>query len=76
LAGLARSSFYYQQKALLVADKHAKLKEQILVIYHQHKGRHGYRRITAAMRRLGLIVNHKTIQRLMGQLGLKISCAY
>jgi len=71
LAGLARSTFYYQQQALLVEDKHAKLKDHIRVIYHRHKGRYGYRRITAVIRQLGLIVNHKTVQRLMGKLGLK-----
>lgn len=71
LAGLARSTFYYRQKLLVVEDKHAKLKESIRAIYHRHKGRYGYRRITAAIRHLGLKVNHKTVQRLMGQLGLK-----
>ena len=35
------------------------------------KGRYGYRRITAALRKLGHRVNHKTVQRLMGQLQLK-----
>ena len=71
LAGLARSTFYYQQQVLLIEDKHAKLKEHIHTIYHRHKGRYGYRRITVAMRQLGLTVNHKTVQRLMGQMELK-----
>ena len=71
LAGLARSTFYYQLQALLVEDKHMKLKESIKTIYHCHKGRYGYRRITAAIRRLGHTVNHKTVQRLMGEMGLK-----
>lgn len=72
-AGLARSTFYYQQKALQVADKYAAVKEQILAIYEQHKGRYGYRRITAMLRRQGSAINHKTVQRLMDQLQLK-SC--
>ena len=71
LAGLARSTFYYQQQALLAEDKHALLKDKIRAIYEQHKGRYGYRRITVAIRQLGLIVNHKTVQRLMGDMGLK-----
>jgi putative transposase len=71
LASLARSTFYYQLQALLVEDKHVKLKESIQTTYHRHKGRYGYRRITAAIRQRGLIVNHKTVQRLMGELGLK-----
>ncbi|WP_257215295.1 IS3 family transposase, partial [Pseudomonas syringae] len=39
--------------------------------FYEHKGRYGYRRITAALRRAGHLVNHKTVQKLMGQLGLK-----
>lgn len=70
-AGLARSSFYYQQNLLRLTDKHASLKVRIRSIFDRHKGRYGYRRITAAIRREGIIVNHKTVQRLMGGLGLK-----
>lgn len=71
LAGLARSTFYYQVQAVRGEDKYAELKENIKAIYHRHKGRYGYRRITAALKQLGLIANHKTVQRLMGELGLK-----
>jgi putative transposase len=71
VAGLARSTFYYQQKALLAGDKHALLKGRIRTIFERHKGRYGYRRITESIRQLGERVNHKTVQRLMGMLGLK-----
>lgn len=71
LAGLARSTFYYQQKARLLGDKHANLKAGIRTLYERHQGRYGYRRITAALQHLGTVVNHKTIQRLMQELGLK-----
>lgn len=71
LAGLARSTFYYQQKAQLVGDKYADLKKSIRALYERHQGRYGYRRITAALQQLGTFVNHKTIQRLMQELGLK-----
>lgn len=70
-AGLPRSTFYYQLQNRLTADKYAALKAKIHEIYHTHKGRYGYRRITAALRRDGRAVNHKLIQRLMGTLGLK-----
>lgn len=69
-AGLARSTFYHQQKRL-VADRHTELKVRIRAIYDRHKGRYGYRRITAAIQQLGIKVNHKTVQRLMLLLGLK-----
>lgn len=70
-AGLARSTFYYQLKVLEGGDRHTELKTRIRTVYEHHKGRHGYRRITATIRQSGQIVNHKTVQRLMGQLKLK-----
>lgn len=71
LAGLARSTFYYQQKAMLIEDKYADIKTCIRSLYELHKGRYGYRRITSALQQLGKFVNHKTVQRLMQELGLK-----
>lgn len=40
-------------------------------IYHKHKGRFGYRRITLMMKEKGIVINHKTVLRLMKILGLK-----
>jgi putative transposase len=54
-----------------MADRHADLKLKIFEIFHRHKGRYGYRRITAALRRSGTCVNHKTVQRLMSLLQIK-----
>ena len=71
LAGLARSTFYYQQKVLQATDKYAHLKARIQTLFEQHKGRYGYRRITAAIQQEGNRINHKTIQRLMGELRIK-----
>lgn len=70
-AGMARSTFYYQHKALQVGDKYADVKARIRAIYDQHKGRYGYRRITAMLKQQGSLINHKTVQRLMDQLQLK-----
>lgn len=52
-------------------DKHAALKARVRRIYEQHKGRYGYRRITAALRAFGEYANHKTVQRLMQSMELK-----
>jgi len=70
-AGLSRSTFYYQAKVLEAGDRYAGLKARIQTIYERHKGRYGYRRITAELRQAGQVVNHKTVQRLMQGLGLK-----
>lgn len=69
--GMARSSFYYHQKILEKKDKYEEIKTLIKQIYHRHKGRFGYRRITLAMKEKGIIINHKTVLRLMKMLGLK-----
>ena len=68
---MARSSFYYHQKQFDLPDKYKKIKELIKTIYHQHKGRYGYRRITDELQNRAIIINHKTVLRLMKLLGLK-----
>jgi len=71
LAGLARSSFYYQQGARQAIDKHCDLKTKIREVFNRHRGRYGYRRITAELKRQGSGVNHKTVQKLMVAMQLK-----
>lgn len=68
---MARSSFYYYEKRSKSVDKYFELKELIKDIYHKHKGRYGYRRITDELNNQGVVINHKTILRLMKSLGLK-----
>ena len=51
-------------------DKHKAAKEEITAIYHENRGRYGYRRITAELCNRNLPLNHKTVQRLMKELGL------
>jgi len=70
-AKVARSSFYYYQKQSKTPDKYKVIKEWIKSIYHKHKGRYGYRRITDELKNKGIIINHKTVLRLMKSLGLK-----
>ncbi len=68
---MSRSTWYYNMNALKQGDRYAGLKENIRKIYHYHKGRYGYRRITLALRKQGLRINHKTVQRLMAELSLR-----
>lgn len=68
---MARSTYYYYQKSNRIRDKYHQIKDMIKLIYHQHKGRLGYRRITLEIRHRGFIINHKTVLRLMKMLGLK-----
>ena len=68
---MARSVFYYHLKRLKTRDKYADEKDMIKSIFNEHKGRYGYRRITSELRNRDTILNHKTVQRLMIQMGLK-----
>lgn len=72
-AGLARSTFYWQLSSGKKIDKYTDDKQRILALFHNHRGRYGYRRITLACRRMGHSLNHKTVQKLMQQLQLS-SC--
>jgi putative transposase len=70
ISGLARSTYYYYARRRKAPDKYSAVKEQITGIYHANHGRYGYRRITLEMHNQGQIINHKTVQRLMKDLGL------
>ncbi len=68
---MARSVFYYHLKRFKAPEKYAVERETIKSIFHEHKGRYGYRRVTAEMRNHGFVINHKTVQHLMEEMGLK-----
>ena len=55
---------------MIVPDKYKEAKAEIVAIYHENKGRYGYRRITTELHNHGFSTNHKTVQRLMKELGL------
>lgn len=68
---MARSTFYYCIKRMKQPDKYAELKDVIKQIFSENRGRYGYRRITMELHNRGYQVNHKTVQKLMKQCGLK-----
>lgn len=71
-AELSRSTFYYQANALARPDGgEEKLRERIRAIYDEHEGRYGYRRVTLELANQGQAINHKRVQRLMTEMGLK-----
>ena len=65
---MARSTFYY--RISVRPDKHASLCERIDGIYRRHKGRYGYRRVCETLRAEGVVVNRKTVARLMRRMSL------
>lgn len=68
---MARSSFYHRLARAREPDKHAALRRRILALFHAHKGRYGYRRITLALHNEGYAVNHKRVERIMREVGIK-----
>ena len=70
IAQLPRATFYYHAKNMQKPDKYVDVKAEISAIYHENRGRYGYRRITIALHNRGIFLNHKTVQRLMKQMGL------
>lgn len=73
IAQLPRATFYYHTKRLQKQDKYNDVKDTITAIFHEHKGRYGYRRITMELHNRSFAINHKTVQRLMKELGLVCS---
>ena len=70
-AEVTRSTFYYQLNRMKETDKYKEIKEEITAIYHENKGRYGYRRITMELHNRGYNINHKTVSKLMKELGLQ-----
>lgn len=68
---MARSTFYHRLARAREPDKHAALRRRILTLFHTHKGRYGYRRITLALHNEGYWVNHKRVERIMREVGIK-----
>ncbi|QBI01674.1 IS3 family transposase [Pseudoduganella albidiflava] len=71
VAGLARSTYYYQQQVAKLGDRDEALKNRVQGVFDGNHGRYGYRRVAAEIRKDGHKVNHKRVQRLMSELGLK-----
>ena len=72
LAGIPRSTYYYHSQKANAVDKYAKERAEIIAIYQENQGRYGYRRIGMELRNRGFCLNHKTVQKLMKESGLKL----
>lgn len=70
-AGIPRSTYYDLVKKMNRPDSDSDMKTEIKAIYEEHEGRYGYRRIRDELRSRGQKVNHKKVQRIMKELGLK-----
>lgn len=64
LAGVSRASYYRRFEARAPREADVELTSQIQRLSLRHKF-YGYRRITAELRRSGMVINAKRVQRLM-----------
>lgn len=62
----------YWQKRFDRPNKDKEIEKQILKI-RKYNPNNGYRRITAMLRRIGLIINRKKVQRLIQKLNLQVT---
>ena len=72
---VAKSGYYSWRKRKDIGDPEEKaLRDLVNSIYEEHKGRYGYRRITAEIRRRGILINGKHVLRIMTSMGLRAQC--
>jgi putative transposase len=65
LAQVSRAGFYRSFQAQQPVQEEMEVRSAIQQIVLAHRRRYGYRRVTAELRRQGLLVNHKRVARLM-----------
>jgi putative transposase len=65
LAGVSRAGFYRSLQSQEPVEEDLQVRSAIQQIFAEHKRRYGYRRVSAELRRRGLLVNHKRVARLM-----------
>lgn len=67
LAQVSRAGYYRRLAEVEPAGEEMTVRDAIQKIALAHRRRYGYRRITAQLRRQGLVVNHKRVLKLMRQ---------
>ena len=65
LVGVSRAGFYRSLQEQEPVQEGMEVRSAIQQIAVEHRRRYGYRRITAELRRRGMVVNHKRVARMM-----------
>jgi len=63
--GISRSTYYARLAIIKKGDKYAEERKAIRTLVAMNKGRYGYRRITIALHKLSIHINHKVVMRIM-----------
>lgn len=73
---LAKSSYYYQEKAIHAEDKYLELRKRIIQLFRDNRNTFGYRKIHTLLRKSGIIVSEKVVRRIMKQESLIVRQRY
>ena len=65
LAGVSRAGFYRSLQDRAPVEEDMEVRSVIQQIAVEHRRRYGYRRISAELRRRGMLVNHKRVLRML-----------
>ena len=65
LAGVSRAGFYRSLQERMPREEAMEVRSAIQRIALEHRRRYGYRRLTAELRRQGMLVNHKRVARIL-----------
>jgi transposase InsO family protein len=65
LAGVSRAGFYRSLQGRAPVEEDMEVRSVIQQIAVEHQRRYGYRRISAELRRRGMLVNHKRVLRIL-----------
>ena len=73
--GMARSTYYYElNKVDVIAIRNKPILKEIKTIFAENKGIYGVRRVYNELINRGFKINHKRVQRLMNNEGLRGKC--
>jgi transposase InsO family protein len=65
MAGVSRAGFYRSLQKRAPVEEEMEVRSVIQQIAVEHRRRYGYRRISAELRRRGMLVNHKRVLRIL-----------
>lgn len=70
IAGLNKSTYYFEINKKDSDEKNTLICERIKEIFQSHHSNYGVRRIYHQLINEGFVINHKKVQRLMNKMGL------
>jgi transposase InsO family protein/transposase-like protein len=74
MAGMPKSSYFYQREVQSQPDKYAILRAGVKKVFAESQSRYGYRRVHAEIKGNGTMVSEKVIRRIMGEEQLVVPC--